>query len=164
MFYLEKEFFLSHQIENSAFFTSFFKAYIVCHKKHTFYHKSSIPAPKCSTALVDKPKTLPGDCQINVGACRNIKCNAAQNGCSWNTFCQPIMMEREFVCAGTTYIQEVVTDCSCQLREKIEVRGRVVEQYGSDGVFYTCIFSYLFFTLIIFIIKNQYARVFEDIM
>ena len=97
------------------------------------YHAASIPAPNYSTAFVDKFKVLPGGCQINVGACRQIGCNAALDGCSWNTFFQPIMEEREFHCNATVYIEKVVKQCSCQRREKIEVRGRVVDWQGNVG-------------------------------
>ena len=55
------------------------------------------------------------------------------------------MEEKEFNCSGTTYIENVVRECRCQPREKIVVRGRVVEQDGNDGMFMHASFHIFFF-------------------
>ena len=102
----------------------------------TFYHKISIPAVDCRQSYLEKLKTLPGDCQINVGACRQIACRAGRWGCGRNTFCQPIMEERKFECGEKVFLEKVVARCSCQRKEMIEVRGRVVERESNgDGRF-----------------------------
>ena len=46
-----------------------------------------------------------------------------------------MMEERKFECGDKVYIEKVVAQCSCQLKEKIEIRGRVVKRDGSDGMF-----------------------------
>ena len=51
------------------------------------------------------------------------------------------MEERKFECGEKVYIEKVVAQCSCLLKEKIEIRGRVVERDGSDGIFIHISFS-----------------------
>ena len=103
----------------------------------------SIPAPDCRRAYVEKTKTLPGGCEINVGACRQIRCRAGRYGCSRNTFCQPIMEERKFECGDKVYVEKVVARCTCQEKIKVEVRGRVVEREGRDGMFIKLFYTFI---------------------
>ena len=58
----------------------------------------SISAPDCRKAYVEKLKFLPGGCQINVGACKQIRCEASVYDSRQGTFCQPLMEERKFEC------------------------------------------------------------------